>query len=166
MDEQEPTSSQPPAKRKMDRRVKLAFVIILLGGIALIWVHQRRGPSLGWGEDLDAALEQAKDDNRPVLVFFMSSPMGELAKKNIRHTLAKKSNRQAITDHKCITVKVTLDTALKDPLAKKYRIDKLPTMLLLGPNGKERNRRVGFIGETDFRNGFLDASRIEKPKSP
>lgn len=156
----------PPAtKGKRDVLVKLAFVVVLAAGGALIWRLQRRDPKLGWPTDLDAALRQAKKDDRQVIVFLMSVslPPGGDAEWNIRNTLAKKANRDAISQGGVICVQVRLDATLKSETARKYRITKLPTMLLLGPDGKERNRREGKIGETDFRNGFLDATIVQKP---
>ncbi len=163
MDEQEAAAPQSDQAPKKDRWVKLIFLAVALAGIVVIWMRQRQGQTLDWGENLTTALELAREKKKKVLVFFTSDPPGEEARWNIKGTLAKKSNLEAIEEHKCIPVKIALDTALESTTAKRYRIQALPTMLLLDSDGKELNRRVGKIGETEFRNGFLDLAKIEKP---
>jgi hypothetical protein len=38
-------------------------------------------------------------------------------------------------------------------------------MLVIGPDGVEKNRREGFIGEVDFRTGFLEGGEVIGPAS-
>ena len=59
-----------------------------------------------------------------------------------------------------------LTDGLSGDLAKRYKLTKLPTMVILDANGKELNRREGFIGEVEFRRGFLDLTKIEAPPRP
>ena len=54
-------------------------------------------------------------------------------------------------------------TGVGSELADKYHIVRLPTILLLDTDGKELNRRTGFVGELDVRNGFLNLAVVEKP---
>ena len=56
------------------------------------------------------------------------------------------------------TLWLRLQTLLSD------KISSLPTFVLLSPEGKELNRREGFVGEVDFYKGFLDCSNVLKPK--
>lgn len=144
-----------------DRRTKIVFLVVLAVAAALVYVLlQRRTPGFNWPEDLDKALEQAR--TRPnVLVFFTSSPKSLTARQLIQTTLRK--NVRTIAQQRVVKVNVSLDTVNCD-LAARYKISSLPTFVLLSPEGKELNRREGFVGEVDFHKGFLDCSRVVKPK--
>lgn len=151
-------SSPPPKSTK-----RTLFLVAVLLAIVAIWYIQRRGPELpDWGSDLGNALQVAQSANRKVVLFLMSSPPGEIDRWLVKATLAQPGNQQAL--NKANVVKVKLETSLNSDLAKKYRVTELPTMLLLDPAGKELNRRAGKIGEVDFRNGFLDCSKIATPE--
>jgi len=39
---------------------------------------------------------------------------------------------------------------LKSELASRYRLKHLPTMMILGPDGKELDRREGIIGQLEL----------------
>ena len=164
--EEQQTESPPSAKKSSkDRWVKLAFIVVVLAALIFLALHQRKGPELkGWKKDLPAALREAKETNRPVLVYFTSGPRSHVGEWNVRNTLRKPENRKAIKEGNYIRVEAKLSTSLDSETAKKYRITDMPTMLLLAPDGKERNRRVGKIGEMDFTGGFLDCKKIEKPR--
>lgn len=145
-----------------DRRTKIVFLVVLAVAAALVYVLlQRRTPGFNWPEDLDKALEQARARQRNVLVFFTLSPKSATARRLIQTTLRK--NVRTIAQQRVIKVNVSLDTVNCD-LAARYKISSLPTFVLLSPEGKELNRREGFVGEVDFHKGFLDCSRVVKPK--
>jgi len=155
------TVAKPHARR--DRWVKIGFLVVLIIVAAAIWYWHRQPPTMkGWGRDLDAALRQAVAERRQLLVFFISSPPSDTARRMVRTTLAVPENRKRLNEGPFVKVKVEVDS-LKSQLAGKYTLRKLPTMLLLSPDGVELNRREGFIGEVDFRNGFLDLTNVQKP---
>lgn len=146
-----------------DRRTKIAFLVVMVVAAAFVYVLlQRRTPGFNWPEDLDKALEQARTRQRNVLVFFTGSPKSDIAKQLIRKTLRK--NAPMIAKQRVVKVNVSLDRELKSDLAARYKISSLPTFVLLSPEGKELNRREGFVGEGDFHKGFLDCSKVVKPK--
>jgi len=164
MKEPNTTAGAPSGRgRTKDRRVKMGFLAAVIVAGAVVYLHQRAGPALpDWGTDLPAALQQAQTENRPVLVFFLTSPPSTTARDMADKTLQRPQNRQAIEKGKFIRVKVTVGSMDSD-VARKYALKALPTMMVLGPQGKELNRREGFIGELDFRNGFLDLSEVRAP---
>ena len=146
-----------------DRRTKIIFLVVLAVAAALVYVLlQRRTPGFNWPEDLDKALEQARARQRNVLVFFTGSPKSDTARRLIQTTLRK--NVRSIAKQQVVKVNVSLDRELNSDLAARYKISSLPTFVLLSPEGKELNRREGFVGEGDFRKGFLDCSTVVKPK--
>lgn len=146
-----------------DHRIKIVFLVVLAVAAALVYVLlQRRTPGFNWPEDLDKALEQGRTRQRNVLVFFTSSPKSATARRLIQTTLRK--NAAMIARERVVKVNISLDRELKSDLAARYKISSLPTFVLLSPEGKELNRREGFVGEVDFHKGFLDCSRVAKPK--
>ena len=111
--------------------------------------------------DLDKALTRAKKRNHSLLVFFTGNPLHDDARKMLKTTLQQPANMQAMKDDELIKAIVIKD--LDSDLARRYKVKSVPTMLLLSPNGKERNRREGFIEGTPFRTGFLSCKVIQRP---
>jgi hypothetical protein len=165
MDEPSRTDTRKsPALSRRDRWVKLGFVAVLSALAIVIYYYQRGGLSLpGWGDDLDEALAQAHQENRLVLALFVSDPPGELARQLAKKTIQDPINTKAIQDGRYVTVIVTVDTALQSRMARTCGLKSLPTLLLLGPKGEERNRREGMVGEVPFRQGFLDCTDVMRP---
>ena len=166
MSQQNTTHPPPKTGTRRDRRVKLGFLAVLLVVGAVVWLIQRRPPAAltkGWPDDLDKALAQAGSENRPILAFFTGQPLSATARWLLRGTLARPENKKAIAKGRFIKVRVALDRSLTSELAQRYQIKSLPTMLVLEPDGKERNRRTGRIGEVSFRNDFLSGKDVQKP---
>lgn len=142
-------SKSTPAERWVKRCFLLA---ILLAGIIVGYI-QFRGPMLGWSDDIDAALEKAKAENRSVVVFVRSFPAGDIDKRMVQTTLSK--NKKALEKGNFLLVEIQLDRSAD--WAKKYGVTKTPTMLLIAPNGEIIRKKEGMIGETEFRDEFLKA---------
>ncbi len=156
-----------PAKSKADRWVKLGFLAVVLVLGFWLWQQGRKGADLGWpivtGEKaFQEKLDEAKKDTRSVVVYFTSNPRSLDGNENVGY-IRKGQNHKAIEKGNYLCVEVKLPDALKTDLAKRYNITKLPTMLRLDSDGKELNRRIGRIGQLDFRRGFLDRSRVIRP---
>ena len=99
----------------------------------------------GWSSDLDKALAQAKKEKKQVLVEFTGSdwcPPCIAMRKNV---FSKKEFVEAASkDYVLVELDYPKgDEALKkknDPLAKKYKIEGFPTVILMDPEGKEFTR--------------------------
>ena len=142
--------------------IRLAFVVVTLVAVGMLYWLQRRGLELpGWGSDLAAGLAQAAQEGRPVVALFVSATPDRTSRELIKKTLRK--NAQAIKDSRFIAVMVKVRNLSRSNLASRYGIAKLPTLLVIGPDGAEKNRREGFIGEPEFRTGFLDCSQVVGP---
>jgi len=165
------TESQQPRQSaqvgRSDRLVKVGFLLAAAIAAGLVYWFFQTGETFlkSWPIDLDDTLARAKQTDRKVLAFFVSDPPSAAALRLSKTTLAKKSNEQAIRDGKFIRVRVVTDD-LKGDLARRYKLTMLPAMIVLDANGKELNRREGFIGEVDFRHGLLDLTKIEAPAKP
>lgn len=99
----------------------------------------------GWSADLDKALAQAKKEKKNILVEFTGSdwcPPCIQMRKNVF------SKKEFVTKASKNFILVELDFPNKDkalaeknePLAKKYKIDGFPTVILLDSEGKEMSR--------------------------
>ncbi len=159
MDQQDNSNQQDKAKSRKDKG-KLVFLVIIAVAVALVYMSQQSGAELPkWSDDLPKALAQAKQEDRKVLVFFAGKPPSNDARLMSTKTL--KMNAKQIEKGKFI--KVLIQIAKTDELAKRYDIKTLPTFLLLDAQGVELNRRVGFVGQVPFAKGFLDCSEVQKP---
>ena len=158
-------SGKKPAKRTSDYRAKLGFIVAAIAICVAVYFYIQRGRMIlrSWPSDLEKALQQARSEDRRPLLLFMSSPPSETTRQMAGTTLKKAHNRKAIAEGKFIPVKVVLDTSLKSDLARRHKIRKLPTMLILSPAGEELNRREGMIGEMQFRQDFLSCKEVLKP---
>ncbi|HUS47362.1 MAG TPA: thioredoxin family protein [Phycisphaerae bacterium] len=157
--QQGPAPAAAGRKLRKDRWIKRGFVAAILIAAVIVYVLQMEGPRLsGWEDDLNAALVQAKEENRPVLVYFVRSLSSQVVRDMANKTLAKKENKQAITDAGFIMVKV--ETTIESETARRYGLTKLPTMAVLSSEGARcatMNDFAGqFIGEMQFRNDFLE----------
>jgi len=160
MDQQDNHDQSTDAKRRK-ARAKLIFLVIIAVAVVLVYISQQSDVVLpNWPGDLPAALVQARQEDRRVLVFFAGSPPSTNARLMSTMTLSK--NGKHIKEGKFIKVLVQIKKT--DELAKRYKISGLPTFLLLDAQGKELNRRVGFVGQEPFRTEFLDCGTVEKAK--
>lgn len=99
----------------------------------------------GWSTDLDKAIEQAKAENKSVLVEFTGSdwcPPCIAMRKNV---FSKKEFVDAASK-KFVLVELDFPKGDKElseknqPLAEKYKIEGFPTVVLLDSEGKEFTR--------------------------
>lgn len=99
----------------------------------------------GWTTDLTKALEQAKAENKSVLVEFTGSDWCPPCMAMRKNVFSKKEFVDAASK-KFVLVEVDFpkgDPAVEaknEPLAEKYKIEGFPTVLLLTPAGKEFSR--------------------------
>jgi len=157
MDQQDNHNQAVEAKPRKDRG-KLIFLAVIAVAVILVYMSQQSGAELpDWPEDLPKALAQARQEDRKVLVFFAGNPPSANARRMSTTTLSKKSGE--IKRGKFITVLIQIKKT--DDLAKHYGIKNFPTFLLLDAQGKELNRRVGFVGQEAFIRGFLDCSDVK-----
>ena len=149
---------------RSDRWVKIGFLIVAVVIGTVIYLYLQNDTLLkGWPEDLSAALADAKQTNRRVLVVFVSNPPNADAVRNADFALGKPQNKAAIQEGKFARVKVTVNS-LDSDMARRYKLTHLPTMLILDAKGGELNRREGVVGEVPFLHGFLDLTEVQEPK--
>lgn len=152
-EKQSPAEASPgPAGH--DKWVKLGFVVLLIAAAVAVYSMQTRELKIaGWGDDFTAALDQARADNRMVVALFVKKPPSATARE-IRTRVGRSANRKAIEQGNFIPVVVT--TSADADLAKRYKVTTFPTLLVILPDGRERNRAEGNVGEVPFRQQFLE----------
>ena len=102
-------------------------------------------PLKGWSEDLEKALEQAKKENKSVLVEFTGSDWCPPCKMMRKEVFSKEEFVKAASKN-FILVEIDMPRDNKEvakknePTVKKYKIDGYPTVILLSPEGKEFSR--------------------------
>lgn len=166
--EREPETDPPKQPRsRTDRWIKMGFLAVAVVVGVIIWRWQGRDPELvGWGTDLNAALQVAKDKRTKVVVFFTRAPMGYEDKR-----VAKSCIRRPLTINALRHLgyrKVHLTTRAHKQYAKQFDVTETPTILLLDPDGKVVKRHEGFITDLVFCNEFLGVTGAEmsEPDQP
>ena len=159
MTESDPTTpdrpeTPSPAASKRDRLIKAAFLVVALGIVAymIIMPHLTK-PLDGWSDDLPAALDQARTEDRKLVVLMYNSPQ-DLTYTKLRGIVSKDGNREAMDAANLLRVQTRVKR--DDPIIQRFDVESLPTTLLLSPDGEVLTRWVGFIGEIDYRARFLN----------
>ena len=149
------SSPEDPARKKSstDRWVKFGFLAVVLIVAAVIYIRHRVGVGSGeaWRTDLDATLAEARKSNRPVLVLFRPKALDDdtnfvRGEKGVTYP----SVRKAVENGNYLCVEVKLDEALTSAAARKYKLKKLPTVIVLSPAGKVLQRAAGRVGHADL----------------
>ena len=163
MNQQDEKQTAPARKGRSDRWVKLAFLVAVAAIGVFVWLSYRTPPLRGFSGDLEKALEKAKAEGRNIVLLFINSPASDNDRFVMQKIIAKRHNLQALEKGNYLCVRKS--TSLRSEMAKRYQLKELPTVLLLGPDGRELNRRQGRggFGEIEFRKGFLDCKEIRKP---
>ncbi|MFZ0132615.1 MAG: thioredoxin family protein, partial [Desulfobacterales bacterium] len=125
----------------------LVLAVVLIGG----WVI--RGPGVTWQPYSDDLLEAARRTGKPVIIDFYAdwcTPCVELDQKTFHD-----SKIVALAHDEFIMVKVDLTragNALSESLLKRYAVKGVPTVVFIGPDGRERHdlRLVDFLPADRF----------------
>ncbi len=149
------TGTPKQQKSKQDRWVKIGFLVAIV--LVAVFVYSQQQDALeikDWGTDLDAALRKARQEERPLVAFFIDVPPSKTAETTKNVVLTNPQNQEVLDELRVVRVLVNEPS---DELRQTYGIQKLPTLLLLDPTGKELSRHdgPGHVGEVPFRETFL-----------
>ena len=148
------TAAARPADggRKKGKYVFLALALVL---VVVIFIIQLRGEDFpGWERDLDAALRRAEAEHRPVVAYFVHTTSSTPVRTQWDTALHRDLNRQAMDEAGMI--RVLVETQMDSDRARAYGIEHLPTMTVLSPGGEVCRESDKTIGQTGFRNEFLE----------
>lgn len=130
----------------------LAFGFATLGILA-------GAANAGWKTDLDAALQQAKETGRPVLIHFYADWCGPC--RQMESTVLNSSKVLDACRTACIAVKVNLDH--HEAVAQKYGVAALPTDVFVSPTGEILGRHVGKASIDQYVARMTDAAAQVDP---
>jgi thiol:disulfide interchange protein DsbD len=139
-----------PGAGRLARRI--GVVLLLAAGVALAELPSpAAGPPLAWRTDLDASLEAARAERRPVLVSFHAdwcSICARLDRRTLRHPeVAAELDR---------FVRVRVDVSERGPgtdaLMGRFGVVALPTLVLVDSQGVARPEQspVGFVNPDEL----------------
>ena len=102
---------------------------------------------ISWETSWDRAMERAKKENKPVIVDFYADWC--VWCKTLDSTTYKDSRVVQLLASKVIPLKIDVDHGGRT-LARQYRVSGLPTILIIGPDGRERGRIPGYLSASNF----------------
>ncbi|MEM9754262.1 MAG: thioredoxin family protein [Planctomycetota bacterium] len=117
--------------------VVLAPVLVLA---ALAWANDQKQVEqrIPWQSDVFKAMEQARDEDKPLMVFFTAEWCAPC--KEMKRTLWIDDEVVSAAEN---VVPVMIDVDAQPELWEKFLLRSLPTTLLIGPDGVEAQRFVG-----------------------
>lgn len=125
----------------------IMWVLLILA--ALVYFNTSRSGSpasaVAWDTDYTAALAQADQTRRPVLLNFHATWCGVCKAMD-----AEVFSRQDVADALSGWVAVGIDGDQQEDLAAKYRISAYPTFVMLDSTGQEVFRHEGSLPAEDF----------------
>jgi thiol:disulfide interchange protein len=134
----------------------IAVLVIVVGGCSRPEPEPAAGPvmvtnhesvSVEWGEDLPAALERARSEGKPVLVNFYADWC--VWCKRLEATTLRDSQVANLLSDRVVPVSLDVDGNGKE-LSNQYRVDGLPTILVLDTDGREIGRIPGYMPPSGF----------------
>jgi thioredoxin 1 len=99
------------------------------------------------GPSFDDVLKTAKSENKHVFIDFYATWCGPCKKLD---KVTYQDTKVADYLNSIVAVKYDAEKDEGEVLAKKFRIRAYPTLVLLGPDGKEVDRHVGYLDAEDF----------------
>ena len=114
--------------------------------------------SVEWETDFPDAIKRAQSEGKPVLVNFYADWC--VWCKRLDSTTLRDAKVAALLSDRVIAVQLDVDGDGRE-LSNEYRVDGLPTVLILDPSGREIGRIPGYMPPTGFLErveGFLQQS--------
>lgn len=135
----------------------LAVGVLLLQGCGPAYSETKADPNeLPWQTDLAKALQQAKAENKMVLMDFTGSDWCPPCKA-LHSTVLISKEFADFARTNLVLVEVDFPRskpqskelkAANEALSAKFKIEGYPTVIVLDPDGKELKRQVGYGGES------------------
>ena len=122
---------------------RLAGVAAIVAGLSGYLVADAENP-IAWMPFSDDALAQATASGRPVLIDFQAAwclPCREMERTTFRDPAVVRASR----DFAALKADVTAQDDQAEALMAHWQIPGVPTYVLLGPDGQERRRFIGFV---------------------
>jgi len=100
-----------------------------------------------WEKDFPSAIERAQTEGKPVLVNFYADWC--VWCKRLESTTLRDAKVAALLSNRVVPVNLNVDGDGRE-LSNRYRVDGLPTILVLDASGREIGRIPGYMPPTGF----------------
>ena len=134
-------------RKPFNARLALILPALALGASAFSAPQAQAKPAakIAWRTSLPAAMKEAQRLRKPLMVDFFATWCGP----------CKMLDAQTYTDKKVIAesknfVSVHIDVDKNQALAQKYKVNGIPNILFLRPDGSVAQSEVGFIEPAEF----------------
>jgi thiol:disulfide interchange protein len=103
--------------------------------------------AIEWESDMPSALERARSEGKPVLVNFYADWC--VWCKRLESTTLRDAKVASVLRNEVVPLSLDVDGAGKE-LSQEYRVDGLPTILVLDVSGAEIGRIPGYMPPDSF----------------
>jgi thiol:disulfide interchange protein DsbD len=150
-------AGEPVGYRWFRRAAGVAAIAVGLAGLTA------REPEsvLAWAPFSEEALATATQAGQPVLIDFQAAwclPCREMEKTTFRDPAVVRAAR----DFAALKADVTAQDDANEALMARWQVPGVPTYVLLGPDGRERRRFIGFVPAGEFAAGLREAAGAER----
>src|SRR5581483_6181217 len=138
------------------RWVRLGWAALLLGGGAVLGLQAPAERPFCWIAR-GAGLAAARAARRPVLIDFEAAwclPCREMERTTLRDPKVVRLAASFVT----LKADVTAEDDAASALLDRFHVPGVPTYVLLGPDGEERSRLVGFVPSRRMVEALRDAA--------
>ena len=98
------------------------------------------GGKISWLTELPPALAKAKETGRPIMIDFYADWCGPCKMLDAE---TYSDDRVAAASTNLVMVRIDVDQ--NQPLASRYRVESIPTIVVLNSEGTEIERKIGFM---------------------
>lgn len=122
-----------------------SFRMLTLGFVGFLPVAGAFGADVEWQRDLDRGMAAAREEAKPVLIDFWATWCHPCREMDVR--LWSRPEVVALS-RKFVCIRVDVDAS--EGVARRFRADALPTLVVTDPWGTEIARRQGFSTAEDY----------------